>query len=83
MPKARPPHVRTSHPAHPVSRGIADSTLLPSILSALKILPSHPPINFLLTMRAAHLHSVQKDCPTAMTTTLVISLPLGVNICLD
>ena len=39
--------------------------LFPSILSALKILPSYWPTTFLLTMRAIHLHSAQKDYSTA------------------
>ena len=56
------PHVHTSCPARLASHGISlDPALLPSILSALKILPHHRPINILLTMRATYLHSVQKD----------------------
>lgn len=53
------PRVCTSHPALSESHGISlDATLLlPSILSVPKILPSHRPINFLLTKRATCLLS--------------------------
>ena len=51
------------HSSHGIS---SDPTLLlPSILSAPKILPCHQPTSFLLTMRTTHLHSAQKDCSTA------------------
>ena len=60
------PRECTSRPAssapHDVSSG---SALLSSIPSVPKIPPSHWPIR-LVTMRAAHLHSVQ-DYPTANT----------------
>lgn len=66
-PEACLPHLSTRPPARSTSPGhSSDSTLLlPSSLSTLKILPSHKLIKFLLTMRATHLLSGQKDYSTA------------------
>ena len=56
------------------SGDLSDSAfLLPSILSAPKILPSYQPISFLLTMRAIHIYSVQKDYSTAVTCLIAVT----------